>query len=251
MSKKRALGYLRVSTKQQIYKYGFPAQKEQITAYAKEHGYEIVDWFEENLTGYSEERPEMSKILQGNYDVDYLIVAKSDRFARNIEYYYALKLQLRRIGIELVSVNEDFGSMGVLKPAMEALVASYAEIERITINQRTSGGRETKRRIGGYCGGSVPYGYDVANGSLVINPKQAKVVRNIYEMRDSGMSLRSICDELNKLGFKSSRGGNFNPSTVKVILDNENTYKGMYRYGKDTDWVEGQQAAILGEAYRW
>ncbi len=251
MSKKRALGYLRVSTKQQIDKYGFPAQKRTILEYAESHGFEIVDWFEEGITGYSEERPEMTKILNGEYDVDYLIVAKSDRFARNIEYYYALKLQLRKIGIDLVSANEDFGSMGILKPAMEALVASYAEIERITINQRTSGGRETKRRIGGYCGGKVPYGYDTMNGALVINPEQAKVVQRIYELRDQGMSLRNICDELNELGFKSSRGGKFNPSTVKVILDNENTYKGMYRYGKDNEWVVGQQEAIIGVAYRW
>lgn len=251
MSKKRALGYLRVSTKQQTDKFGFPAQRQIIEDYAESHGFEIVDWFEENITGYSEERPEMSKILQGEYDVDYLIVAKSDRFARNIEYYYALKLQLRKIGIDLVSANEDFGSMGILQPAMEALVASYAEIERITINQRTSGGRETKRKIGGYCGGSAPYGYDVLNGKLVVNPEQAKVVRNIYSMRDSGMSMRSICNRLDELGIRSSRGGKFNPSTVKVILDNENTYKGMYRYGKDTEWVLGQQEAIIGEAYRW
>lgn len=248
---KKALGYLRVSTKQQTEKFGFPTQKKMIEEYAKQNGIEITDWFEEGFTGYSEERPEMTKIMQGEYNVDYLIVAKADRFARNIEYYYALKLQLRKLGIELVSASEDFGQMGVLKPAMEAFIASYAEIERIMINQRTSGGREVKRKNGGYCGGRAPYGYDSKNGKLTINREQAEVVKTIFEMRAYGMSLRNMCDRLTQLGCTNSHGGQFSPSSLKTILDNENTYKGLYRYGKDTDWVKGQHEAILDPAYRW
>lgn len=242
---------MRVSTKQQIDKFGFPNQREMIIAYANQNGIEITDWFEEGFTGYSEERPEMTKILQGAYDVDYLIVAKADRFARNIEYYYALKLQLSRIGIELVSASEDFGQAGILKPAMEAFIASYAEIERLMINQRTSGGREIKRKCGGYCGGRSPYGYDSKNGELVINQAQAKVVRTIFEMRKSGMSYREMCNKLTELGCKNAHEGVFSPSTIKTILDNENTYKGLYRYGKETDWVKGQQEPILEPAYKW
>lgn len=242
---KTALGYLRVSTKQQVDKFGFNAQRKIITEYAKHNNIKIVDWFEESYTGYSEERPEITKILQGDYNVDILLVAKGDRFARNIEYYYALKLQLRRINIELVSASEDFGQTGILKPAMEALVASFAEIERIMIAQRTANGREEKRKQGGYCGGSPPYGYNVKNGELVINHRQAQAVVKIFELRERGYSLREIAKSLNEQGYKNSSGGNFSFSTIKTILDNKKTYSGLYHYGKGDEWLQGKHKPII------
>lgn len=253
--KRRGIGYKRVSTLQQADNFGFKVQEEMITKYAEENNIEIVVWIEESYTGYSLDRPELDKILLGDYSeykADCIIVAKGDRFSRNIEYYYALKLNLRNnCGLELISATEDFGQMGFLKPAMEAFLASYAEIERITINQRTSGGREKKRITGGYCGGRAPYGYQIENSQLVVIEEQAKVVRTIFELHNSGLSERKICKQLNDYGIKSTRGGNFNPSTVHIILANENTYRGLYRYGKDSDWVKGQQEPILSPAYRW
>lgn len=253
--KRRGIGYKRVSTLQQADNFGLDVQEEMILNYAEENNTEIVLWIEESFTGDSLNRPELSKILCGEYSdykADCVIVAKGDRFARNIEYYYALKLSLRNnCGLELISATEDFGQMGVLKPAMEALLASYAEIERVTINQRTSGGREKKRVIGGYCGGRAPYGYKVENSQLIINEEQARIVRTIFTMHEQGLSMQKISDRLNELGCKSRNGGNFNHSTVHVILSNENTYKGLYRYGKDSEWVKGQQEPILTPAYRW
>lgn len=253
--KRRGIGYKRVSTQQQVDKFGFDVQEEMITQYAEENNIEIVVWIEESYTGDSINRPELDKVLIGDYSkykADCIVVAKSDRFSRNIEYYYALKLLLRNnCGLELFCGVEDFGQMGVLKPAMEALFASYAEIERITINQRTSGGREKKRIIGGYCGGRAPYGYKIENSQLVVIDEQAKVVRTIFEMRESGLSERKISNQLNNYGIKSTYGGNFNPSTVHLILANENTYRGLYKYGKDSEWVKGQQEPILSPAYGW
>ena len=253
--KRRGIGYKRVSTIQQADNFGFEVQEEMITKYAEENNIEIVVWIEESYTGASIDRPELDKILLGDYSeykADCIIVAKGDRFSRNIEYYYALKLNLcNNCGLELISATEDFGQMGFLKPAMEALLASYAEIERITINQRTSGGREKKRITGGYCGGRAPYGYKIENSQLVVIDEQAKVVRTIFELRESGLSERKISNQLNDYGIKSTYGGNFNPSTVHFILANENTYRGLYRYGKDSEWVKGQQEPILSPAYGW
>lgn len=253
--KRRGIGYKRVSTQQQVDKFGFEVQEELITKYARENDIEIVAWIEEGYTGYSIDRPELDKILLGEYDeyyADCIIVAKGDRFARSIEYYYALKLNLRNnCGLELLSATEDFGQLGQYKPMLEAFLASYAEIERITINQRTSGGREKKRIIGGYCGGRAPYGYKVENSQLIIVDEQAKTVRNIFELHESGLSMRKISDKLNDLGIKTANGTNFNPSTIHTILSNENTYRGLYKYGKSSEWVKGQHEPILSPAYRW
>lgn len=253
--RRKGIGYKRVSTLQQTDKFGFDVQEEMITDYARKHNIDIVVWLEESYTGDSDFRPEMNKVLAGDYDeygVDCIIVAKSDRLARNIEYYYAFKLRLHSAcGLELISASEDFGQAGIFAPAMEAMVAAYAEIERMYIVQRTSGGREAKRRTGGYCGGNAPYGYTIKNGSLEINAEQAKVVRAIFELKRQGLSLRKIAERLNQRGCRNASGGEFSFSTVAVILNNENTYRGLYRYGKDTDWVQGQHQPILKPAIRW
>lgn len=253
--KRRGIGYKRVSTLQQTEKFGFEVQEEMIRKYAEENNIEIVAWIEESYSGDSLNRPELTKLLSGqysDYEADCVIVAKTDRFSRNIEYYYALKLNLRNnCGLELFSASEDFGQMGDFKNMLEALLASYAEVERLTINQRTSGGREKKRITGGFCGGRAPYGYKIQEHQLLIIDEQAEIVRKIFSLRESGMSIREVCDTLNELGYKSSRGGNFNPSTIHLILANENTYRGLYRYGKDSEWVKGQHEPILSPAYRW
>jgi hypothetical protein len=50
---------------------------------------------------------------------------------------------------------------------------------------------------------------------------------------------------LNENGYKTRRGKPFVLSTVQSIWNNERTYRGEYRYGKDGEWVKGQHEPIL------
>ena len=49
---------------------------------------------------------------------------------------------------------------------------------------------------------------------------------------------------LNEAGYRTRNGKEFVISTVQSIWNNEQTYRGMYRYGNG-DWVKGQHEAIL------
>ena len=53
VKKKKAIGYIRVSTEAQANddKYGVDVQKHEIETYANEHGYEIVEWKQDEMSG--------------------------------------------------------------------------------------------------------------------------------------------------------------------------------------------------------
>jgi site-specific DNA recombinase len=247
---KRAVGYIRVSTDGQVGedKFGIESQKEQIAEYAKSNGYEIMEWFiDEGVSGVKESRPAFDRILYGDVEnppIEYVIVAKSDRIARDIKLYFYYKQVLYQKNIKLISVSEDFGEMGAFAGILEAFVLFVAEQERINITRRTSAGRAVKAIKGGYAGGQAPYGYKVENKKLVVVPEEAEAVRDIFKMHEEGATLQEIADEMNRRRLKTHRGGIFRTSTIQVILANRKTYEGYYKYGQN-DWVKGQHEPIL------
>ena len=155
------------------------------------------------------------------------------------------KMQLKMKGIELISIAEDFGQFGVFANMLEAFTLCVAEMERENIMKRTSAGRIQKAEQGGYAGGQAPMGYSVSNGHLAVNPNEAPSVIRAFELRDQGLTMRDVVAKLNEEGWPTRSGKPFKLSTVAGILNNKKTYQGYYRYGKNSEWVEGQQEAIL------
>ncbi len=248
---KKVVAYIRVSTEAQCKddKFGLEVQREMIAEYCEKNEMEVVEWFvEKGVSGAKDDRPEFSKILNGgisNPPIEAVVVAKNDRIARDVNLYFAYKYQLDRQGIKLVSVTEDFGQLGVFAPVLEAFIASMAQVERDLIKTRTSGGRAVKASKGGYSGGRPPFGYKAENKRLVVIPEEAEIVREVISMKESGATFQTICDKLNGEGKTNRSGTKFSISTLQVIIDNKPLYEGMYRYGKDSEWVQGEHEAIL------
>lgn len=245
------VGYTRVSTDGQVGddKFGLEVQREQILAYCAEHDMTVVRWFTDEGESGAKLRPGFDEIVYGdsvnNPPYEAVVVAKSDRVARDINIYYYYKMMLLRKNLKLISVAEDFGQMGVLSDMLEAFTMCCAKMERDNITKRTSSGRKVKAAKGGYSGGRAPLGYKVDNGALVINEAEAVIVRRAFEMSDNGATLSEIAATLNDEGYQTRSGGKFWLSTVQSILRNRKTYEGYYRYGKDAEWVPGQHAAII------
>ena len=149
-------------------------------------------------------------------------------------------------GAKLISVNEDFGSAGVLADILEAFTVAYAKLERDSINKRTSAGRAVKSARGGYSGGRPPFGYRAESGHLVVEPKEADIVKTIFRMKDGeGATYKRVVDHLNSRGLTNRSGTKFSISTVQTIYENRKVYQGYYRYGKQAEWVEGVHEALI------
>lgn len=248
---KKVIGYTRVSADGQVGedKFGLEEQRNQILEYCARNDMEVIRWFTDEGESGAKERPGFDEIIYGevsNPPYEAVVVAKSDRVARDINVYYYYKMMLKKKEVQLISVAEDFGQFGVFASMLEAFTLCVAEMERENIMKRTSGGRRQKAKRGGYAGGKAPMGYRAEKGKLIIVPKEAEVVRFIFSEREAGNTMLGIVDKLNSRSDLQSRSGRpFALSTVQGILNNENTYRGMYRYGKGADWVKGEQEPIL------
>lgn len=244
------IGYIRVSTDGQCGddRFGLEVQRQQIEEYAEKHDMTIVKWFSDEGESGAKERPGFDEIIYGDIEnppFEAVLVAKSDRVARDINIYFYYKMMLKKKDIVLISIAEDFGSFGVFAPMLEAFTLCVADMERQNITKRTSSGRKVKAQKGGYSGGRAPMGYKVENHQLVINPEEAAVVRRAFELRDRGVILQEIANILNREGMRGRSGKEFTPGTVNSILNNRRTYEGFYRYGKKGEWVKGQHEPIL------
>lgn len=252
---KNAIGYIRVSTEGQAKddKFGIEAQKQAILLYANENGYCIVDWKIDEVSGAKDERPALEEILYGdnigNPPIEAVIVFKNDRLARNTKLYFYYLYVLEKKNIQLLSTREEFDEGNDFTNIYRSLLQFVAEQERKNIAIRTGQGRVLKASCGGYSGGRAPYGYKVEKGRLIINEEEAAIVREIFELKNNLPMLR-IAEQLNNKGRRTRSNGNFYASNIKVILENEPLYRGMYRYGrgkdkKDVPWVQGVHEPIL------
>lgn len=246
----KAIGYIRVSTLAQAGedRYGIGEQRKVIEQYAMDNGYDVVQWLVDGgVSGVKEERPEFDKLLYGDASegIDAVLIAKSDRLARDIKLYYYFLMLLDKKGIELISctepiVNDDSGLGNVYR----SLMLFVAEQERKNIMMRTMAGRRGKARNGGWAGGTIPYGYTSENKKLVVNPDEAKAVRMIFYLREDGKSLPQIVTYLTDHGMKTRKGTYFSIAHINRILHGELFYRGYYSWAGSTP-VKGDYMPIL------
>jgi DNA invertase Pin-like site-specific DNA recombinase len=247
---KNAVGYIRVSTKQQAEeeKYGIDVQKQAILLYANDNGYNIVDWKIDEISGAKDDRPALNEILYGdvtNPPFEAVIIFKNDRLARDTKLYFYYLYTLEKKNIKLMSVKEEFNEGSELANIYMALLQFVAEQERKNIALRTSKGRSIKAQCGGYAGGRCPYGYRIENGRLIINDEERPIVEFIFAKKAEGVPMLTMVDMLAEQGYKTRKGKSFQVSTIKSIITNEPLYRGMYKYGKEMNWVKGVHEPIL------
>ena len=142
---KNVIGYIRVSTDGQAKddKFGLDVQRTQIEEYCKKNDMTIAKWYTDEGESGAKERPGFDEIVYGevtNPPYEAVIVAKSDRLARDINFFYYYKMLLIKKNNRLISIAEDFGQFGVFASMLEAFTLCVAEMERDNINKRTSAG---------------------------------------------------------------------------------------------------------------
>ena len=244
--KKKAVGYIRVSTKEQASddRFGLAAQKDAIQEFAQANGFEICEFFIDKVSGVEEHKPEWERLILAedvvNPPFEAIIVFKSDRVSRDIKQYFYELFRLERKGIDLISVNEEF--TGELANVYRALILFCAEQERKNIALRTSHGRKIKASCGGYSGGKPPFGYYVKEGRLVVDEFERPIVEFIFAQKGS---YRKIVELVNEKGYRQKNGKPFTVGVIYQIIQNKKTYQGYYRYGKDAKWVKGVHEALV------
>jgi len=166
--------------------------------------------------------------MQSSGKFDFIVTKEISRFSRNTldSIKYTQELLQNGIGVLFQSDN-----INTLLPDSElrlTIMSSIAQDEVRKISERVKFGFKRAIENGVVLGNSKIWGYDKDNGKLVVNEKQAEVVRLIFEMYATrNIGIRTICAELSNKGYKNTNGNDFSFSTIKNILINPK-YKGYY-----------------------
>lgn len=247
----RAAVYTRVSTDEQVNGYGLDVQHAKTEAMATVKGWTITRMYsDDGLSGTldTDRRPGLKALLDDacGGEIDAVIVLSLDRLARKTRLVLDLVEQLDGCGVQLVSVKEQLDTSTPSGRFVLTMFAALAQLERDTIVQRTTDGRNQRGKTDGEMGGRVPYGYRRVRNStgeavgLEIVESEAAVVRRIFALRQSGLALRKIADELNyNLGpeiVSPTGGATWHHSAVAVILNNQDKYSGGLRGESGERW---------------
>lgn len=245
----RAVIYTRVSTDEQADAYGLDVQRERCRAMATVKGFVVVaEHIDAGLSGTlaPAARPGLASALAAidAGDADTLIVYALDRLGRRTSIVLDVVERLRLAGCAVVSCRESLDTTTPSGSFVLTLFAALAQLERDTIVERTTAGRNARGRVDGERGGRVPFGYRRADDGLTVDDDAAAIVRRIIaERRRKGGTLESIADGLNRDGIATPRGGQaWRPSSVAAVLANRDAYAGGTRGASSVRWP-----AIIGE----
>lgn len=201
----RVLAYRRVSTREQgIAGTSLDAQSTEISRYCSAHSLpNPIDHVEVESGGEEseEKRVEVMRLLAGVRAGDAVIVSKIDRFARDMVFIVKHVRAIRKRGACFISIAEAFDSRRPESEMMLGAWAMAADMERRRIQERTQGPRKLLRAQGKYVEGGVPFGYRRAvDGSrrLIIEPKEAEIVKEMFQQSANGWSTVRISKDLRK-----------------------------------------------------
>lgn len=181
------------------------------------------------FSGKNIKRPDMERMLKDieNGIVNKVICYKLDRISRSILDFNNLLELFKKHKVEFVSCTENLDTTSPMGRAMTNIVATFAQLERETIQQRVKDNYYKRGEQGRFLGGTVPYGFDkdkiILEGKkvpvLVENEEQKNVIIKMFEMYAyTSSSLGDICRYFNNLGVKSATGKNWDNSKVSRML---------------------------------
>ncbi len=134
--------------------------------------------------------------------VNIILVKSISRFARNTVDLLETVRHLKDIGVDVWFEEEGIHSLDSDGELMLTILASFAQEESRSISENAKWGiRKGYER--GEARNCMLYGYRCRNGETVIEEKEAKVVRRIFQMFIAGDSCYFIAKKLNEEGIPS------------------------------------------------
>lgn len=230
------------------------AQRESGENYIKSQmhqGWQIIEkhYDDGGFSGGTLKRPALQELLQDveNGEVNMIVVYKIDRLTRSLIDFAKLVEVLDRNQCSFVSVTQNFNTYDSMGRLTLNVLLSFAQFEREVITERIRDKVDASKKKGMWMGGNIPIGYDAINKKLVINSKEAPVVKLAFEKYLVLRSEVAVANWLNLNGYTTMSKGNngkFNHLRISKMLRNV-IYIGKIPH-KDKIY-DGQHNAIISE----
>ena len=234
------------------------AQREACLSYIasqKSEGWVPVleEYDDGGFSGGNMERPALKRLMDDirSGKVQTVVVYKIDRLTRSLMDFSKLVEVFDAHEVTFVSITQSFNTTTSMGRLTLNVLLSFAQFEREVAGERIRDKIAASKRKGMWMGGTIPLGYDVSNRQLVVNTKEAELVRYIFGRYLELGNLNDLYHDLNRQGIRGKprriKGELVEPelfgsSVVHYLLTNT-IYIGKVRHKGEI--YEGQHEAII------
>jgi len=194
-------------------------------------------------TGANTERPALQTLVADIKEgkVSCVVVYKVDRLSRSLLDFVKLLELFEKHNVVFISVTQAFNTNNSMGRLTLNILLSFAQFEREIISERVKDKMGAARKRGKFIGGMPILGYDIdkVNHKLIINEKEAALVREVFDLYLKEKSLLSVTMILNEKGCKTKQftsktgrafgGTKFKNTGIQLMLKNI-IYVGKVRY---------------------
>ena len=184
--------------------------------------------------------------------IDIVVTYKIDRLSRSLRDFHRMWEHMTAYGVEFVAVTQQFNTTDAMGRLMLNILLSFAEFDRELDVERARDKMIASKKKGLWMHGVPPLGYDLQNRRLVVDPKEAPLVRWIFQQVAAGMPTAQLVAALRVRGatFKvwTTRNGRqivgkpIDKSLLYKMLGNR-TYLGELRHV--AQWFTESHEAII------
>jgi DNA invertase Pin-like site-specific DNA recombinase len=186
------------------------AQREACEAYIKsqaEMGWRTMSerYDDGGISGGTLERPALTRLLTAleAKRVDIIVIYRIDRLTRSLTDFGKLAERFDELKVSFVSVTQQFNTATSMGRLMLNVLLSFAQFEREITGERIRDKIRASKQKGMWMGGMVPLGYDLADRLLLINPAEARTVRQLYEMYLEAGSITALYRQAEAAGLRT------------------------------------------------
>ena len=237
------------------------AQREACGAYIlsqASEGWEAVpEYYDDGgWSGGNMERPGIKQLLEDikQGKVDIIVVYKVDRLTRSLADFAKIVEILDAHEASFVSITQSFNTTTSMGRLTLNVLLSFAQFEREVTGERIRDKVAASKKKGIWMGGPVPIGYDLGERRLIVNERDAKTVRTLFERYGALRSVPRLVDELAGKGYRTklrtykdgrqSGGKPFRTGPLTLMLQNP-IYIGKVRHADML--YEGEHEAIIDQ----
>lgn len=223
----RVAAYCRVSTDKGDQANSFQSQQRYFQdCISRNPSWTLVQIYaDEGLSGTSTRKREafnrmISDARAGKLDL--ILTKEVSRFARNTLDTLEYTRELRKLGVGVIFLLDNINTLDQDGELRLTIMSSIAQEESRKTSERVKWGQTRRMEQGIVFGGSL-LGYQVHDGTIEVEPEEAKLVQYIFQQYlDAGKGSSVIAQELQKAGVTSKRGRcSWSAGTVLKILKNE------------------------------
>ena len=233
LKKRRVAAYCRVSTDQEEQLSSFEAQVNYYTSYINgNQDYELAGIYaDEGISGTStKKREQFNRMIEDckTGKIELIITKSISRFARNTLDCLKYVRQLKELGVEIYFEKENIRTLDNQGETLLTILSSLAQDESRAISENSTWGIGRRFEQGKLQINHTKFlGYDKdKSGNLIVNEKQAKIVRRIYKEFMDGKGANRIARDLESGGVANWNGkAKWYESSIRKMLTNEK-YKG-------------------------